>query len=60
MKTAVNWMILVFVAGVLGGCCSGSSCMCKNKSPYDTSHSSMTQPAAQTIKQADYRTSAAQ
>jgi len=60
VKTAVNWMILVLVVGVFGGCCSGSSCMCKNKSPYDTSHSAMTQPAVQTVKQAEYRPSQAQ
>jgi hypothetical protein len=50
-------MILVLVVGAFGGCCSGSSCMCKNKSPYDTSHSTMTQPAVQTVKQAEYRPS---
>jgi hypothetical protein len=60
VKTAANWMILVLAAGVFNGCCSGSSCMCKNKSPYDTSHSAMSQPGVQTVKQAEYRAPPAQ
>ena len=60
VKTAASRLILLLAAGVFGGCCSGSSCMCKNKSPYDTSHSTMTQPAVQTVKQAEYRAPPAQ
>jgi hypothetical protein len=51
MKAVAIWTIIAFVACVLSGC-SGAGFLHKNASPYDTSHSELSQTDAPAVKRA--------